>query len=216
MSQHVYDEGGGYQEREAEGVSPATILFGLVLVSLGLLWLLDAAGVFSVTWTVVGSVMLVIIGLLLIAAARQDSHGGMIFLGVVLSGVVLLGSLASWPSFEGSVGDEQIAPTALTELEGEYALSVGNQEIDLTGLSFPDGETEVTVRLGTGNLEIDLPDDVAYRIEWSVGLGEALVLDEEHSGFGLDGEWVSEDIDEADAVLVMEIQLGLGTLEVRQ
>ncbi|TVR68749.1 MAG: hypothetical protein EA415_15835 [Sphaerobacteraceae bacterium] len=215
MSQNVY-ESGEYNERQSSGVSPATILFGLILVSLGLLWLLDVSGVMSVTWAIVGSVMLVIIGVLLIVAARQDSHGGMIFLGIILSGVVLLGSLASWPSFEGSIGDEQISPTTMSELQSEYSLSVGSQEIDLTGLTFPEGETDIEIRHGTGDLEIILPDNAAYRIEWSVGLGDAQVLDQNRSGFGQDGVWESDDIEQADVVVNLDVQLGLGALEVRQ
>ncbi len=200
---------------EESGVSPATILFGLILLTLGALWLLDVSGAMSVTWTLVGSVILILIGVLLIVAARQDAHGGMIFLGIVLSAVVLLGSLASWPSFEGGVGDRQIAPQTMEELEAEYSWSVGNQEVDLTQLDYPDGETDVSIRLGTGNLEVTLPDDVGYRIEWTVGLGNADIFDENHTGVSLGSTYTSDDVDDARSVLVLDLQVGLGNLEVR-
>jgi hypothetical protein len=202
------------EDADQDGVSPATILFGVILLTLGGLWLLDVAGAISVTWTLVGSIMLILIGILLIVAARQDSHGGMIFLGIVLSAIVLLGSLASWPSFDGGVGDQQIAPHTFTEVEREYAWSVGNQEVDLSNVEFPDGETEILIRLGTGNLEVTMPEDVGYRITWSVGLGNADIFEENHTGIGLDGT-KEEDVD-ADAVIVLELSVGLGNLEVYQ
>ncbi len=198
------------------GMSPATILFGLILLTLGVLWLLDVSEIMSVTWTLVGSAILIVIGVLLIAVARQGSHGGMIFLGIVLSAVVLLGSLASWPSFEGGVGDSQVTPTSIAELEDEYSWSIGNQEIDLSNVDFPDARTTVSIRLGTGNLEITIPDDIAYRVEWSVGLGNADVFDENHTGAGLDGVYESDDYEGADRAIVLEIQLGLGSLEVME
>jgi hypothetical protein len=201
---------------DAEGLSPATILFGLILVTLGGLWLLDVSDVMSVTWTLVGSVMLIIIGALLIAVARQDSHGGMIFLGIVLSAVVLLGSLASWPSWEGGVGDTQISPNSVAELEAEYSWSVGNQQVDLSNLELPDGETEIAVRLGTGNMEIVLPEDADYVINWSVGLGNADIFDESHTGVSRDGSYTSSSFEDAESAIILDVQLGIGNLEVRQ
>lgn len=210
-----YNVDTGPEPLEERNVSLATVLFGLILVTLGGLWLLDVTSVMDVTWTLVGSVILILIGVLLIVAARQDSHGGMIFLGIVLSAIVLLGSLATWPSFDGGVGDRTIAPPEVEELEAEYTWSIGNQEVDLTGIDLPDGETEIAVRLGTGNLEVMIPDDVGYRIEWTVGLGNADILDESHTGFGLGDTYTSENIDEAESVLVLDLQVGLGNMEVR-
>jgi hypothetical protein len=199
-----------------ESVSPATILFGLILLMLGMLWLLDVAGVFDITWTLVGSFVLILIGVLLIAAARHGSHGGMIFLGIVLSVVVLLGSLASWPSFEGGVGDRAISPTSMTELESEYDWGVGSQEIDLRSIDFPEGETSIAVQMGVGDLQVHLPPGLAYHIEWSVGLGDAQILDRNQSGISLDGTYESDGFDDAERQLSIEVQLGMGALEVRE
>lgn len=205
----------GPEPIEERNVSLATVLFGLILVTIGGLWLLDVTSLMDITWTLVGSVILILLGVLLIVAAREDAHGGMIFLGIVLSAIVLLGSLATWPSFDGGVGDRMIAPSAVEELDEEFTWAIGSQEVDFTGMEFPDGETEVVVRLGTGTLEVMIPDDVGYRIEWSVGLGSADILDESHTGFGLGNTYVSENIDETEAVLVLDLEVGLGDMEVR-
>jgi hypothetical protein len=199
-----------------EGVSFGTIAFGLILLALGLLWILDLTDIVGITWTVVGSVILIVLGLTLIAAARQGTHGGMIFLGLVLSAIVLLGSVASWPAFEGGVGDRTIAPSTFSEVEQEYSWAVGNQELDLRGIAFPVEETAISVQMGTGNLEIQLPEDVAYRVHYSVGLGNAQVLDRSQTGAGLDGTLESGDFDDAERRIVLNISLGLGSLEVSQ
>jgi hypothetical protein len=206
-----------YAEPEGEhqeGMSPATILFGLILLILGSLWLLDVADIISVTWTLVGSVILILIGLALIAVARHGSHGGMIFVGIVLSFVVMLGSLASWPSFEGGVGDRAITPTTMAELEAEYSWGAGSQVIDFRQLEFPAGETSVRIQMGMGDLELLVPDDVAHEVEWSVGVGDVKVFDRSQSGVGLNGTYEDDDYNTAERQLSIDIQLGMGAVEV--
>jgi hypothetical protein len=206
-----------YAEPEGEhreGISPATILFGLILLVLGSLWLLDVADIISVTWTLVGSVILILLGLALIAVARHGSHGGMIFLGIVLSFVVMLGSLASWPTFEGGVGDRAITPATMAELEEEYSWGAGSQVIDFRNLEFPPGETSVRIQMGMGDLEIHLPDDVAHQVDWSVGVGNVQVFERDQSGVGLSGTYEDDDYEATERQLSIEIQLGMGSVEV--
>jgi hypothetical protein len=212
-------ERSGFAEETFEepgGMSPATVLFGLVLLILGSLWLLDVSNVVNVTWTLVGSAILILIGVLLIAVARHGSHGGMIFVGIVLSVIVLLGSMASWPSFEGGVGDRAITPETLTELEAEYTWGAGSQEIDLRQVDFPDGATDIRIQMGMGDLNVRVPDDMAYRIDWSVGVGDVQVFERSQSGVGLNGTYEDEDYDSAERQLEIEIQLGMGAVEVRR
>jgi hypothetical protein len=197
-------------------VSPATILFGVILLMLGVLWLLDIGDIIDVTWTLVGSVTLILIGIMLIVTARRDSPEGMIFLGIVLSAVVLLGSLASWPSFEGGVGENDIAPASFEQVEAEYSWAVGSQEIDFSDVSFPEGATSVELRLGTGNIQVIIPDDVAVRVDWSIGLGNADVFDENRSGVNPGGSYQSEGFDSAETQLEIDVSLGMGSLEVRR
>lgn len=198
------------------GVSMTTILFGLILLTLGLLWLLDAGGAISVTWTLVGSVMLIVIGVLLIAAARHGSHEGMIFIGISLSVIVVFGSLASWPSFEGGVGENDIAPADLSELKDEYQWSVGEQDTDFSNVEFPEGTTSISIQLGTGNLKVLIPDDIEYRVDWNIGIGNAEVLGRSGSGLGVDGRVTSDDYEAAARSLELEIQVGIGAVEVRR
>jgi hypothetical protein len=203
-------------DESSGGISLGTILFGLILLFIGLLWLLDVADVLSVTWTLVGSIILVVIGVLLIFGARTGAHGGMIFLGIVLSVIVLLGSLANWPSFQGGVGDRSVAPATFEEVEERYSWALGNHYVDLSEIEFPEGETEVTVQLGTGEMLVTLPEDIAYKIDWSVGVGDAQILDTNRSGVGLAGDLESDDYDGADRRLVLTLRLGIGSMEVTE
>lgn len=214
MSDHPHGEQATPDARQT--MSLTTVLFGLILLALGTLWLLDVGDVLSVTWTLVGSVLLIVIGVVLLLAAQHGSHGGMIFLGIVLSVIVLFGSLASVPSFDGGVGDRAIAPVDVADLESEYNWGVGSQEIDLRDVELPDGETAVSIQMGTGDIEIRVPDDVAVHVDWRIGLGDAQVLERSQSGFSLNGSYESDGYDDADRQLSLEIQLGLGALEVRE
>lgn len=217
MSGDVYEARDEQRQPDTgEGFSAATILFGLILLILGSLWLLDVAGIFNVTWTLVGSVVLILIGTILIGVARHGSHGGMIFLGIVLSFIVLLGSLASWPTFEGGVGDRTITPAGMSELEDEYNWGVGSHLIDFTELELPEGETDVRIQMGVGDLQIRVPEDASYEIDWSVGVGESQVFERNQSGVSLNGSFESDDYDSAERRFAIEIQLGIGALEVQE
>ncbi len=199
-----------------QGLSLASIVFGLILISLGVVWILDIAGLIGVTWTLVGGAALILIGVALLIGSREGPHGGMIFLGIVLSVVVILATLASWPTFEGGVGDRSEVPATFTEVEESYNWALGSQFVDLRNVDFPEGETELEVHLGTGDLEVRIPTDIAYRIEWSVGLGDAKILDYNQSGISLDGIHESDGYEDADVRLLLDIRVGMGAVEVRQ
>lgn len=206
-----------YPPREdTQGLSIGTILFGVILLALGVLWLLDAAGAIDVTWTFVGAVMLVLIGVALLIGAREGSHGGMIFVGLVLTVVVLAGSFITVPAFWNGVGERETVPETFEAVEESYNWGVGSQRIDFREVAFPEGETEISVQLGTGELLIFVPSDIGVDVSWRVGMGEAQVLDREHSGIGLNGDHQTANYDEQERQLRLSIQLGMGSVEVLQ
>lgn len=204
-------------ERGTEpGISPGTVLFGLILLSLGLLWLLDIANVIDITWTFVSAVMLILVGIALILGAREGSHGGLVFLGVVLTLVVLIGSLVTWPGVSGAVGERSVRPATIENVDETYSWGIGSQTVDLRDVEFPAGETTIQIQQGIGEIVVRLPEDTGYRVEWSGGVGNAVVFDREQSGFGLGGTQTSDGFDQQDSRVVLDIQLGIGAIAVRQ
>lgn len=203
------DEPGG-------GISLGTILFGLILLAIGVLWLLDLTGALDITWTIVGAVMLVLVGLALFVGAREGSHGGLVFLGIVLSVVVLFGSLATWPSFNTEVGERSIAPESVEAIEDEYEWGAGESTLDLRDVDFPEGETDVSIQLGAGEVVVYVPEDIGVRIDWQAGVGNVQIIGREQSGFGIDGSYETEGFADEPIRLFLDVQVGAGRIEVRQ
>jgi hypothetical protein len=206
----------GATETEQRSLSVGTVLFGMILVTLGLLWLLDVSGAIDVTWTFVSAVMLILVGGVLIIGAREGSHGGLVFLGLVLSAIVLIGSLATWPSFGGGVGDRETAPTLFSEVESEYRWGMGSERYDFRNVEFPEGDTEIRVSLGMGDLEMIFPDDIGVRVEYQVGAGDVTALEREQSGVGIRGSTQTDGFEESEQRVIIDVQVGLGSVEVRQ
>ncbi|MFB3739212.1 MAG: hypothetical protein ACE14W_09665, partial [Candidatus Velamenicoccus archaeovorus] len=117
-----------------QGLQPGRLLFGLIVVAVGVGWLLEAFDVTNVAWDVLLPSALILIGLvLLLAAGWGGGRGGLIGLGVVLIFVLLVGTVADIP-LEGGVGQRVAQPRSVEALHREYHLAVGDMTIDLTEL----------------------------------------------------------------------------------
>jgi hypothetical protein len=197
-----------------EGLSLGTVVFGLILLAIGIIWLLDVSDVVDVTWTFVGAVMLVLVGIGLIVGARQGSHGGLIFLGIVLSIFVLVGSLTTWPGVGGGVGERTADPQTIGEVGETYNWALGSQTVDLRNVDFPSGETTVNVRLGMGEAVVRVPQNIGVRVEWQIGAGNIEVFDREQSGLGLSDSYQTENFADQETRLILDIQIGMGSVEV--
>ena len=119
---------------------PEQLVLGLLLGATGLVWLLDRLDALEASWAVVLPAGLLLVGLALIALARDPAeHAGLVTLGVVLSAVTLVTQTA--PAFQGlplaaGVGDRIQRITTLDELDDpdELQLSIGSLELDLSEL----------------------------------------------------------------------------------
>jgi hypothetical protein len=198
------------------GASLGTIFFGLILMVLGGMWLLDLAGVLDITWTVVGAVLLVLIGVALIAGAREGAHGGLIALGIFLAVILAIASLATLPSPGAGIGERTVTPTTLAEVEDEYDWAIGSQTLDLRQVDFDAGAYEIDLRLGMGELTVIVPQDVEFRVIWSVGAGEARFPERQHSGVGISGDYATPNFGNADVSIEFDVSVGMGQIEVRQ
>jgi predicted membrane protein len=193
-----------------------TIFFGIILMVLGALWLLDLSGVLNVTWTIVGAVLLVVIGLALIVGAREGAHGGLIALGIFLAVILGIASVASVPQFGEGVGDRTHRPETVAELADGFEWGVGSHILDLRGIDFPQGEYETKASTGIGELIIIVPQNAEVRVTWSVGIGEARLLDREHGGLGISGDWATPNYGNADVSILIDASVGIGSMQVRR
>jgi phage shock protein PspC (stress-responsive transcriptional regulator) len=122
-----------------------------------------------------------------IAAAHVDLHGGM--------------------------GERTYRPHTLGEVRDGYQLGAGRLEVDLRGVTFPPGNTQLHVRLGMGELIVLVPDDVCVATSAHIGGGYVGAL-EQRSG-GLDVDWAERPSPPPRTPrLVLDGHVGLGALLV--
>lgn len=194
------------------GISAGTLLLGGVLIVVGVLWLLQRADVIASPWRAALPGVLIAVGVAILIEARRRLDGGLVTIGVLLTLILSISSIADVP-VGGGIGERDHRPTSIAEINSPYRLSVGEQIIDLTAVDFPEGETVIEARHGVGELTIIVPRDTGVTIDWRVGLGEADVFGQEHSGSGNDGVVTRDESNSRQ--LRINASVGLGELEVR-
>jgi predicted membrane protein len=194
------------------------LILGLVLVAIGVIWLLEALDVVSFSLLAVLPGALIVVGIVLIAAARTGRHSPLIVLGVVLTVILTLASSLDI-RLQGGVGERTERPVALADIQSEYRLSVGQLTIDLTSVDFSGSQnTRVTASVGIGQLEIRVPDSAQVVAVAHAGAGQVMVFGREESGFDVDltaRRPPGFDVIGATGVLTLDLSVGLGQIEVR-
>jgi phage shock protein PspC (stress-responsive transcriptional regulator) len=127
--------------------------------------------------------------------------------------VILLAPLAGIASFltaplEGGVGNVQVAPATIAELQTEYRLLAGELDLDLTQLPVGSGEYAISASVGTGQLVVLVPEGVSLEIRSEVGAGASTILGPTNVGTRLDGLWVRPYPIHASYVLDLEVGIG--------
>ncbi|HET9015941.1 MAG TPA: cell wall-active antibiotics response protein LiaF [Thermomicrobiaceae bacterium] len=195
-------------------LSLGQIAFGVFLVLLGAGWLLDAAGVWSVSWGAALPIALIAVGALLMVGSTTRGHGGLVVLGIALTVVLGVMTTLNVP-FEGNVGDTAYQPATIQQVQSTYRLAVGNQTVDLSGVSFPAGTTRVTASTAVGQLIVEVPAGVGVRVHVTVGAGDASIFGRDYSGASVDETYTSDNYQSAASKVDLELSTGLGTIEVR-
>jgi hypothetical protein len=192
------------------------LIAGLLLVLFGVGWLLEVLDVIDFPWDVLVPVALVLVGVALVVASRSGARpGGLIAVGVVLTGVLVIGSAIDFP-LGGGVGERRERPATVAELREDYRLGVGKLTLDLTGLPAAALERDMhtRVRVGIGQLVVIVPERLAVRVEARATLGNVRVLDHEEGGFDVERSFLPTLLDQPALELVLSV--GLGEVEVRR
>lgn len=193
--------------------SYGTIVTGIVLVALGVVWLLHAADLISVRLSMVVPIALAVVGLALMVGSFRGHHPGLITLGVFLTVATLL--VAFLPAgFRGGVGDREVTVTEMAQLEERYDLALGKIQLNLSDLEMTESAT-VAMSVGAGEVQVRLPD-VPFRVEASVAAGEIIVEGEDSDGLLPNLDYTSPGFDTAPVTLTLEINVGAGKIEVRR
>lgn len=200
-----------------ERLHSGRLVAGLLLVMFGVGWLLEVLDVIDFPWDVLLPVALVLVGVALVVTSRSGARpGGLMAVGVVLTGLMVVGSAIDFP-LGGGVGEREERPAAASELREEYRLGIGQLTVDLTDLSTPelDADARTRVRVGIGQLVVIVPEGLAVQVEARATVGNVRVFEDEEGGFGVERE-AGPGLDGRGAVLELVLSVGLGEVEVRR
>jgi phage shock protein PspC (stress-responsive transcriptional regulator) len=210
-----------------QGPGPALVAAGtgLALLAAGAAWLLTELGYLDGRPPVVAvSVALVVLGAEIVALGavgrRDGGLGGTAFLVLLVALLLLL--VPSWRSVQ-LAGDAEWRPVTVQAAERGGALGLGDAVLDLSDLgrvaaARDDGPVVVPVRVGVGELEVLVPQDLAVRVEGNVLVGTAVVGTAgsrdpgEEGGVGIERTLLRE----ADPDVVVDARALVGTVRLVQ
>ncbi len=189
------------------------IVFGLVLVAVGALWLLSELEVPTPRWDVVLAAALVTTGAALVITAGRVGSGALVALGLLLT-VLLSGLTAVRLPVDNAFGDQRAQPTSAATLQREYSHAFGSFTLDLTNFEVPEGTTRIRVSTAFGDTRIRLPARIPVRVQAGTVFGESRVLGESFSGLGTNREKETADYANATRRIEIDLSTAFGSAEV--
>jgi hypothetical protein len=190
-------------------------LFGLLLVAIGILWLVQTTHAVPLSAETVFAVVLMLVGGgLLLTARRGRSLLLPVGLGVILT-FALVGNSNSFrlPSIRG-VGRQVIRPRAPELVQPEYRGSVGNLVLDLSQLPPAALDRQIAVHFGAGNLLVMVPAGTDVEVDSQLGAGTLTVCGVQVSeGLGIAQQYANHVVG-AQYHLRLVITSGVGDVRV--
>jgi phage shock protein PspC (stress-responsive transcriptional regulator) len=195
------------------------LILSTALVVLGIMGLLDVAGIFDIPVAAYFAAALAVIGAGLVLGAVLGRARGMIFFGLAL---VLALSISgfnddfNWKHGANGGGDVTWTPQSFSELQDTYTHQAGAAELDLRGLDFAGQDKTVHLRIQAGDLRVVVPPNVDVTADASVRLGSATVFDRNANGVRINDFTVTDlgRDGEGGGKLHLDIQVSLGNAEV--
>jgi uncharacterized membrane protein (UPF0136 family) len=193
------------------GRSLTGIVLSVLLIGGGVVGLLHAADVVSVSVPVFLAGALIFVGAALVASAWTGGTGGLIAIGVVLTIALAIASVVRVP-LSGGIGNRRWVPSSAEEVRTYYKHGGGDVVIDLSHVTFPREGQLVRVRLGVGHLRVVVPEQGQADVTAHTGAGNIRLFGREENGIDVDDAAVSGN---ADSGLVrLHIDMGAGQIEV--
>lgn len=193
------------------GLPAGRLVLGALLVLIGVLWLLDAAGVADLRWQVLLPAALTVVGLALMATARGPTHGGLVTMAVVLTVLVVASATIPAVSPLAGVGDRVERPSTAVEAAAGYELAMGTLTLDLRGLD-PADAGDVSASVGMGELDVLLPEGAGADVRARAGAGEVVILGASRGGVGVS----VDEVVPGHGSLALDLSVGMGTVQVRR
>ncbi|GAA1409467.1 PspC domain-containing protein [Catellatospora coxensis] len=160
------------------------LIFGLAMVTLGGLAMIDMTGR-SVPGSTYVAAALAVVGVGLVIGAWFGRARGYILIGIVLAlALPMAAASGDWSRERTQAGSVTWMPTTLEELHDRYEHRFGEATLDLTGLDLTGKDIQVTAQITGGDLKVIVPPDVDVTVETEVNLADADVFGRSISGAG--------------------------------
>lgn len=187
--------------------------FAVTLVVLGIIAMLDNSAVLEVSGSEYAAVALTTVGIGLLIGSVAGRSRGLIFWGLLLIPLVMIGSHLNVP-ITGGIGEEVYAPVTAGELAGDHELFVGSLTLDLADMQWDDRPVEVEASVFMGQIEVFVPDGVDVRFSGHAQMG-ALEL------FGLNRGGTDVDLNRVEGTsagpqLVLDTRVVMGKVDVNR
>jgi Cell wall-active antibiotics response 4TMS YvqF len=190
-----------------------------VLLALGVLAAADVSGATPPDGAY-PALALAVLGIGLLVGAWRGRARGLVWIGIVLSVVTLVASVAGpWHDRRGRNGvDLDLRPTSVSELPANADYSAGQVRYDLTAVPFDGQSARLDAEIGFGQIVVTVPKDVDVTVHASTGVGPVDLLgDDTGDGFGTDRTITDLGADGAGGgTLDLDLHAGFGSLEVRR
>lgn len=195
------------------------LILSTTLVVLGVMGLLDVAGVIDIPLAAYFAAALAVVGAGLVLGAVAGRARGMIFVGAAL---ILALSIAGfnddvgWKNGGNGGGDVTWTPESFGQLKDNYTHQAGSAELDLRKLDFAGQNKTIHLRIQAGDLRVLVPPNVDVTADSSVRLGSATVFDRNANGVRINDFNVTDlgRDGEGGGKLHLDIQVSLGNAEV--
>ncbi len=196
-----------------QGAAAGGLVFGLILVGIGGIWLLRALDVNLPRWDVLLAAGLIVVGVGLVLTAGRAGSGLLVALGLLLT-VALSGASTLTLPVDNAFGDSLQRPLSMPALQREYSHAFGSFTLDLTKLELPEGTTRIRVATSFGETRVRLPAGVGARVQASTVFGQARVLGETFAGVGTNQAKETPDFATAPRRVEIELNTAFGSTEV--
>jgi len=188
---------------------------GALIAAAGVLVLLQALDVVDVDWTLALASAVILVGLAVAVGAFFGRAGALAAFGLALLTLVAIVAAVDLP-LKGPIGERTERPAGASELEPGYELSIGRLVVDLRQVVLPPGSTAVSTSVGIGELVVYVPPDVTVHVAAHATAGDTEVFGRSEDGWDVDQTFVVEVPGEAAPELVLEADVGFGSLEIHE
>jgi hypothetical protein len=149
----------------------------------------------------------------ILAGAALEGYGRWLVLPALALALPVAFVSAANIDLHGGAGDKQYVPTSAAQVRDSYRVGTGRLVVDLRNAQLPPGDRPLQLRVGVGDAELIVPNNVCVATNAKVGMGVVQSFD--HDNGGVDVNWVDQPSAAAgNPRLLLDAHVGVGRVEV--